>query len=231
MLLEKAERIGVMKCREITKDKKHYGRAVSPVRVINYVYRQQQAVAGTTRTFYPSDLLDHWRMLKDYYGEVPVSMMFPADFFGHHERITKLIADKVNKELNEKVTRVTEQARRYAWEDAETGLLITPARCVEDLKAEGTALVHCVATYAGRVARGDTTIFFIRRIDAPDVPFFTLEYNNGTVIQNRGYKNCARTEQVQQFEDRWLAHIEQLKKEEKERGQSDADGKRGDSAA
>ena len=230
-LLEKAERIGVMKCREITKDKKHYGRKVSPVRVINYVYRQKMAVAGTTRTFYPSDLLDHWRMLKDYYGEVPVSMMFPADFFRHHQRISQLIADKGNKELNEKITRATEQARRYAWEDAETGLLITPARCAEDLKAEGAALDHCVATYAERVALGETMIFFIRRIDAPDVPFFTLEYKNDKVIQNRGYKNSGSTEQVQTFETRWLAHIEQLKKEEKERGQSDADGKRGDAAA
>lgn len=230
-LLEKAEAVGVMKCREITKDKNRYGRSVSPVRVINYVYRQKQAVAGTTRTFYPSDLLDHWRMLKDYYGEVPVSMMFPADFWRHHERITQMVADRANKELNEKIARVTEQARRYAWEDAETGLLITPARCAEDLKAEGTALVHCVASYAGQVARGDTTIFFIRRIEEPDKPFFTLEYRNDKVIQNRGYKNCDRTEQVSAFEARWLAHIEELKKEEIQRGKSDADDQSGDAAA
>lgn len=230
-LLEKADAVGVMKCREITKDKKHYGRTVSPVRVINYVYRQKQAVAGTTRTFYPSDLLDHWRMLKDYYGEVPVSLMFPSDFWGHHERITRLLTERTDRELNEKIKRVTEQARRYAWEDAETGLLITPARCAEDLKEEGTALVHCVATYARQVARGETTIFFIRRIEEPDKAFFTLEYKNDKVIQNRGYKNCARTEQVQEFERRWLAHIEELKKEENSSGQSDADDQSGDAAA
>lgn len=230
-LLNKAEAVGVMKCREITKDKKHYGRTASPVRVINYLYRQKQAVAGTARSFYPSDLLDHWRMLHEYYKELPVSMMFPADFFGHHERISRLIAERDDPELSEKIARVTEQARRFAWEDAETGLLITPARCAEDLKEEGKALVLCVAGYASQVSRGETTIFFIRRIEEPDKPFFTLEYKNDRVIQNRGYKNCDRTEQVQTFETRWLAHIEALKKEEKQRGQSDADGKRGSAAA
>ena len=162
-------------------------------------------------------------------------MMFPADFAAHHERIARIIAERADRELSEKIARVTEQARRYAWEDDETGLLIIPARCAEDLIEEGKALDHCVGSYAKRVARGETTIFFIRTLEEPDKPFFTLEYRNDRVIQNRGYKNCDRTEQVQTFETRWLAHIEELKKEdqkkEKKNGQSDADRKRSHAAA
>lgn len=235
-LLQKAEAVGVMKCREITKDKTHHGRSVSPVRVINYCDKQRKAAQGTTRTFYPRDLLDHWRMLWEYYGELPVSMMFPADFHAQHTRVSLMITERKDRELSEKIKRATEQARRYAWRDDQTGLLIEPASTAEELRAEGMALSHCVASYAKRVARGETTIFFIRQISEPEKPFFTLEYRDGAVIQNRGFENCDRTEQVQAFEARWLAHIEELnkkekKKERKQNGKSDATRKRGHAAA
>ena len=72
---------------------------------------------------------------------------------------------------------------------------------------EGKLLCHCVGGYAKDHAAGKTSILFIRKIAEPEIPFFTLEYKDGKVNQNRGYKNCDRTKEVIAFEKDWLEHI------------------------
>lgn len=66
-----------------------------------------------------------------------------------------------------------------------------------------------MATYAKRHAGGETAIFFIRRASQPEKPFFTLELDEKrlNVRQNRGLRNCARTPEVQAFEEKWLEWV------------------------
>ena len=229
-LLKKAKTVGLKQLRAVTKDREHYGRVISPVRIINYCYKQRAGKKGTGRTFEASFLLDHWRILNEYYGSLPEELLFPADFQKAHEHFSELLSQRKNAKQDAAIRAQAEKMGGYRWTDGETGLTIFPADSTAALAKEGKTLHHCVGTYASAMARGETTIFFIRRTDAPDVPYFTLEYKDGKVAQNRGECNCARTEEVQAFEDRWLAYIEEVKKEEKQRGQSDADGKRGAAA-
>ena len=80
----------------------------------------------------------------------------------------------------------------FAWErngPEGPGLLIRPARTPEELTAEGKALHHCVGTYSERYASGETEIWFVRRCEAPEEPYFTLEYRNGHVVQCRTLNN------------------------------------------
>lgn len=60
---------------------------------------------------------------------------------------------------------------------------------------------------------------FIRRSDAPDEPYYTLELDEGhlTVRQNRGLRNCARTKEVRDFEAAWLEWAGQ-KRQKMEKG-------------
>ena len=92
--------------------------------------------------------------------------------------------------------------------------MIVPCRKEEELRVEGKRLHHCVASYAEAHASGRSNIFFIRKIDEPDKPFFTLELKNGDgklyVNQNRGKNICSRTEIVVEFEKKWLEHIKEL---------------------
>ena len=89
------------------------------------------------------------------------------------------------------------------------GLLIRPCASEVELRAEGIALHHCVATYAANHASGATAILFIRRASAPDEPFFTLEFDEKRleVRQNRGLRNCDRTPEVEAFEKAWLKFV------------------------
>ena len=97
------------------------------------------------------------------------------------------------------------------------GLQIFPAPSQISLIEEGEKLHHCVGGYATRHANGQTAIFFVRKIETPDEPFFTLELNEKTlsVVQNRGLRNCARTPEVVAFEEEWLQYIKTIKKGKK----------------
>ena len=228
-LLEKAKQVGLKGLRVITKDREHFGKVISPVRIINYCYKQK------TGNIEPAFLLDHWRILNDLYGELPEDLLFPSDFGKAHTHFADLLAKRKNESQDRKIRKQADKMSRYSWRDEETGLMIFPADSTEALAKEGKTLHHCVGGYAADVAAGRTTIFFVRRIEAPDTPFFTLEFKGGAVQQNRGDHNCARTEDVQAFENKWLAFVKDVdaekQKEENRSGQSDADGKRGDAAA
>lgn len=78
------------------------------------------------------------------------------------------------------------------------GLFIRLPKRLEELKVEGETLHHCVGTYMGKVRRGETMIFFIRKKEEPDKPYYTLEWR-GKVIQCRGSHNCNMTSEVKAF--------------------------------
>ncbi len=86
------------------------------------------------------------------------------------------------------------------------GLLIRPCTDEAELIQEGKSLHHCVASYAKDHASGKTAILFIRKVEEPDKPFFTLEFDEKRQIvrQNRGLRNCDRTPEVTAFEKAWL---------------------------
>ena len=107
--------------------------------------------------------------------------------------------------------------------------MITACPDEEQLINEGEKLDHCVATYADSHAEGKTAIFFIRHIEAPDTPFYTLELDEKTyrVRQNRGSHNCARTPEVKAFEEKWLAYLKtnNIGKEVKKNGKRNRQSK------
>lgn len=79
------------------------------------------------------------------------------------------------------------------------GLVLVVPESAEDIKAEGEALHHCVGTYIERIAKGETSIFFIRKKEAPDKPYYTMEWKNNKVQQCRGLHNCDMTPEIKAF--------------------------------
>ena len=93
-------------------------------------------------------------------------------------------------------------------------ILIVPANSAA-IKEEGEALHHCVGTYIERVAKGETAIFFIRKENEPDKPYYTLEWRDNKVIQCRGMNNCSVTDKVKAFVQTFEEKMnEQLKAKE-----------------
>ena len=97
------------------------------------------------------------------------------------------------------------------------GLLLVVPSSAEEIKAEGEALHHCVGSYVEKLAKGLTQIFFVRKADAPEKPYFTMEWKDGHVVQCRGLRNCGMPVEVKAFCDTF---------EKKMNERDECDGKR-----
>ncbi len=153
-------------------------------------------------------LTDYWNMAemlgRDLTGP---SVKYPADLIAAHDRAAKLMEQKAAEDMAALFRIRRRVLKKYVF--ASHGLIIRPAASQRELTAEGDALHHCVATYGKKHATGKTAIFFIRRTNCPKEPFFTLELDEAKleVRQNRGLRNCARTPEVEAFEQEWLAWV------------------------
>ncbi len=159
----------------------------------------------------PRYLYDYWKMLYDVYGEFPEEMKYPKDLEKAHNDIQKLAKEREDEKLRKKFEKRAKELAELYYIDRHSGLFIRAANNQKELIEEGHKLSHCVGSYADSHARGTTTILFIRKIKAPDEPYFTLEWKNGCVMQNRGKNNCRRTNEVIKFENKWVDHIKRLK--------------------
>lgn len=186
-------------------------------RSLRYLLRQYERYGETPETdpeeaigdeiFGARELGDYWRMAEQCGWDLDdPAVKWPRDLPAAHDRADearRLMAEARQKKLFAGLYR---SLRRYAWEDG--GILIRPAKSLAELKKEGAALGHCVGGY-GREHLDGRPIFFIRRASAPDTPWYTLQLDlaERKVIQNRGKRNCARTPEVQAFEDKWIAWV------------------------
>ena len=152
-------------------------------------------------------LTDYWTMAAEGYDLNDPAMLWPDRLKREHDRLV----DRSKKEANAKQDAMIEAQARKLDRFAATldGITIRPARSTGELEAEGKCLRHCVGSYAERVARGETFIFFIRREEEPEMSWYTLNLSKDlrTVIQNRGNRNCDRPPEVQAFEDAWIAWV------------------------
>ena len=139
-------------------------------------------------------------------------VLFPADLETAHQRTIEQVRYQKNKKAAEKFEKQVKKIQSMTWE--QDGLLIRPARTPGELTKEGKALHHCVGGYADRMAKGETAILLIRKVDAPDIPYYTLEYRNGQVIQCRTSHNATYTADaaVKGFVDAWVGHLNTRKK-------------------
>lgn len=96
-------------------------------------------------------------------------------------------------------------------------LIKAPSSHIEIID-EGEKLSHCVTRYIKDIVLQKTVILFIRQIDKPDVPYYTLELSETMteVVQNLGKNNCMPTDEVKKFIHKW-SKLKLLDKNKKER--------------
>lgn len=153
-------------------------------------------------------LLDYWNMCEALGMDLgDKHVRFPRDLCLAHDQVMGRQREWKNELLEEKFLERAEALEKFSfqWD----GLIIRAASSQQELNEEGKQLSHCVGTYGEKHASGKSAIFFIRRVDEPENPFFTLELDEVKleVLQNRGKCNCARTEEVKKFEAMWMEWI------------------------
>lgn len=135
------------------------------------------------------------------------AVLFPPDLPAAHQRTIAMVRHNASKLSREAFQREVERLSWMAWE--KDGLMIRLPVNGDEIVAEGKALHHCVGGYVERMANGKTAILFIRRIDEPDTPFFTLEWLNGKVQQCKTLNNGDYTKnaEVNAFIDKWVKTV------------------------
>lgn len=58
-----------------------------------------------------------------------------------------------------------------------------------EIVMEGTTLNHCAKDFVEPVADGKTIILFLREVEKPDIPYYTVEIRNGIIRQIHGFNN------------------------------------------
>lgn len=139
--------------------------------------------------------------------------LYPKDF----SRIRKLHDDAVNF-LNREKDRIqaakqAERQQKYlknfyekakGLEISDNTYSIIACKDLMDLVKEGRSLSHCVGSYVTSVSEGREYILFLRKKDAIDVPYFTVDVTpEGRVRQIHGYGNCNLTKEVKPFVEKW----------------------------
>ncbi|WP_338547801.1 PcfJ domain-containing protein [Emergencia sp. JLR.KK010] len=156
---------------------------------------------------------------KDYIGQIrelkyPETdyYLYAKDFTAAHERASAQLREKKKKEYeeevrakNEKLAKQVEKLEKLSWSDGT--YLIRPLRSAAEFLEEGANNNNCVASYTERAANGKTSIFVIRKCEAPDESFVTLEFRDGEIAQCRGKGNRDAGIEVDAFAERWLEEV------------------------
>ena len=135
------------------------------------------------------------------------NLILPKNLKADHDKAVDMFNSKVKEEERKLFERQLEERKYFEMEIK--GFLFKLPVDSQDLINEGKTLKHCVGTYIERHGEGETTIVFIREKSKPDVPFYTLEYRKGKLIQIRGERNKAPSPELKEIVNNWVELIQQ----------------------
>lgn len=134
------------------------------------------------------------------------NVKFPTSLKKEHDRaVYAYQAVKLELDL-ERFHRSVEKTQNLAYKGSK--YLIRVPKEPEEIVAEGESLHHCVKTYISRIRDGETSIVFLRRVEEPDTPLYTIEVRNDfptkEVVQIRGLSNRSMKEaDMRKFVHAW----------------------------
>lgn len=149
---------------------------VTPQKIINYVGRQYQKAPELFGC--EADVLQVW---VDYMQEAckyhdlrDPYYLYPKDLPEFHRKTDQYGKYMANHVKNAFLLDIAEKYKEMEY--GESKYLIRPAKGVQELISEGSALKHCAADYPEYILRGKCMVFFLRLMENPEKPFVTVEY-------------------------------------------------------
>ncbi|MBQ6040932.1 MAG: PcfJ domain-containing protein [Oscillospiraceae bacterium] len=153
------------------------------------------------------DYLRQCMQLKYNLHDTAISM--PRDFMAMHARLSEMIHYNETQAARQQFKENMEY--RNQLEFAFGGLFIRQPKNMTEIINEGKRLNHCVGGYAKRHANGKLHIMFIRTVEKPDVPFYTVEVDLfGKIVQVRGLRNCKTTPEVDAFMEAYKDYLAEV---------------------
>ena len=202
-------------------------RQMSPEKAMNYIERQRrESYKGKSAKEVVSQYEDYISMCERLKKDTADEMIYrPRELRRRHDEavreIEKREAEITADEYAARFPGVEEvmQEIREKYEYASDKYIVTvPRRCV-DIVLEGRALHHCAGSsdrYFDRIKQHETYICFLRRVEEPDKPYYTIEVEpGGTIRQHRGYLDEEpEIEEIRPFLREWQQVLKRRMSEE-----------------
>lgn len=224
---------------------------MSPQQIMNYIIRQQkEQYTGKSVIEVLEQYKDYLSMCKACGKNMCDEMVYrPRELKRRHDEVVvdqqqiqilrelennaagkEAYAEEMRQKFPQAEGILKEIKSRYEYENEEYRIIVPDT--LIDIVKEGRALHHCAGSserYFDRIESRETYICFLRRQEAPGVPFYTIEVEpGGTIRQHRSYLDEEPgIEQIREFlkewqkvikkrlteEDKKLAKISKLKRE------------------
>lgn len=141
--------------------------------------------------------------------------LFPRNLIARHDKLQKRI--KVDEDMETQFAAYLRylELSKYTYKDDK--YIIFPAPSIDDLKDEGDQQENCVySSYTQPYIKGETEIYFIRKLDDIKHSFITLEYRYGRVSQKElSHHSKDFTEEQLEFIDKWAGFRNFIEQKEK----------------
>ena len=197
---------------------------MSVVQVKNYVQRQQaNGYRGKKALQIISQWADYLSMYEKMGKRIDDAMIYrPADLKRYHdEAVAEIERQRNEKAAKEEAARMKERfpmaetilkevQKKYEYRN-EKYAIVVPNNLVEIMQ-DSRALHHCAGAsdrYFDRIVQRETYLCFLRRADAPEIPYYTIEVEpGGTIRQHRGmYDEEPNIEEIKPFLREWQKEI------------------------
>lgn len=134
--------------------------------------------------------------LRDYLDMCVLMDIKPTLYSSYLKQTHDITSRNYEVKLTEEQAEMFENAykdfKSFVTED-KTYSIVRPKNA-DDVKHEGSALNHCVASYISKVLKRNCLIVFLRKTKATDKPLVTIEIENEAIVQARGASNRSITE-------------------------------------
>lgn len=147
---------------------------------------------------------DYYRMAQDIGRNVdkyPKYLKSVHDIIAANHRVAKKDYDLAKFE-----SMITD---RFDWEDEQLGFTVFSPRSPSDVVEEGVKLSHCVSSYVQGILDGKRYIVFLRKLDDPDSPLYTVSCFGGVVREAKGAYNQSIRSDAKAFQalKRWSKKV------------------------
>ncbi|MDE7436770.1 MAG: PcfJ domain-containing protein [Lachnospiraceae bacterium] len=199
--------------------------------IMNYIERQRaEQYKGKSAKVVVEQYGDYIRMCKRLHKDISDEMIYrPRELKRRHDEAVleierqqaQLKAEEYSKKFGEAENVLKEIKDKYEYK-GEQYFIMVPDRIV-DIVSEGNHLHHCAGAtdrYFDRIKQHETYICFLRKIEEPETPYYTIEVEpGGTIRQHRGmYDEEPEIDEVKPFLREWQREIKKrMSRQDRER--------------
>lgn len=131
--------------------------------------------------------------------------LFPDKLKTMHDLYEKQIKIMEQERITKCIEKRLETLLKNVFQDKE--YVIFPAHSVAELIDESKQQNNCVRTYAEKYADGNCDIYFMRKLDTPNVSLVTVEVRENKIVQKRTKNNEKTNKKQDKFLNNWQKKV------------------------